>query len=76
MKLSDKSFERVPELEDIEEVRAERPPSVGYCMAAIFVKYDGTNCHQWYANTHTGYWSSYGEVFYFTKAQVKKLIKG
>jgi len=46
----------------LDEVKEQRPPAVGYCMASMFCQYEGTNQFQWWANRSAGYWTPYGDV--------------
>lgn len=62
MKLQEQDTILRRDLENLPEVKAQRPPAVGYCMAAAFYQYEGTNCFQWWANCSAGFWTPYGEV--------------
>lgn len=62
MKLHELDTTHRPDLESLPEVKAQRPPPVGYCMGSAFYKYEGTDCYQWFANRSAGFWSPYGEV--------------
>lgn len=62
MKLHERDTTHRPDLESLPEVKAQRPPPVGYCMGSAFYKYEGTDCYQWFANRSAGFWSPYGEV--------------
>lgn len=62
MRLQDLDTIERKDLAKLDEVKTQRPPIVGYCMASMFCQYEGTNAFQWWANTHAGCWSPYGEV--------------
>lgn len=62
MKLKDKDLVDANHLRDLPEVQEQKPPATGYCMASTFQRYSGTDCYQWYANTHAGSWVPYGEI--------------
>lgn len=62
MRLQERETIQRPDLINLPEVRAQRPPAVGYCMNSMFYQYKGTDCFQWWANTHAGFWSPYGLV--------------
>lgn len=62
MKLQEQDTILRCDLESLPEVKAQRPPAVGYCMGSAFYQYEGTNCFQWWANRSAGFWTPYGEV--------------
>ena len=62
MRLQERHMIERSDLKDLSEVKAQRPPAVGYCADSMFCEYEGTGCFQWWANTRGGCWSPYGEV--------------
>jgi hypothetical protein len=62
MLLQNKQTIERKDLEELPEVKEQRPPCIGYCMNSMFCQYRGTKCFQWYANRSAGYWTPYGDV--------------
>ncbi len=62
MKLQERETIERRDLMDLDEVKAQRPPAVGYCMGSQFCQYEDTDSFQWWANTSGGMWTPYGDV--------------
>ena len=63
--LVDVNMEPRKDLINLPEVQAQRPPTVGYWRDAMFYKYNGTPCFQWYVQTRSG-WEPYGPIMVIT----------